>query len=341
MRFVPQEKGKQAAGLSEKKRKTLSRLNARPSGYPGCLYEAGAIRAAPVFRAGRARLTHGAKGMSDNPTYDGFKREPLDETCELWLGRLPEKLSMAATGDFESLWQARPAEQGKAKMFGRQVTTRRWTRAYEHAYAFSGITEEQHALLPELAPLYDWARELDPRLNGLLVNWYSGDDQHQITEHHDKWQQLVAGAPIIMVSLGAPRTFRMVHPKTRAKHDFPVEHGSVIILPSDTNRVWKHAVLHFAGDCGQRISVTMRSFLPEAAKQKPRRAARKRAARAVKSPLPFDSEPGQPLPVSEEPTMAKRSSKTSPPIGDDEMTMFDFFLQNVDYDAMAPGERTT
>ena len=71
----------------------------------------------------------------------------------------------------------------------------------------------------------------------------------------------MADGPIVTVSLGEERTFRLSHPKTKEVRDFPARDGTVFVLPFDTNKVWKHEVPRFARWRGRRISITVRAFL--------------------------------------------------------------------------------
>jgi hypothetical protein len=71
---------------------------------------------------------------------------------------------------------------------------------------------------------------------------------------------MVAGAPIVTVSFGEERKFRLSRGTGEAKEvrDFPTPHGTVFVLPQETNAVWKHSVPKSARYTGRRISVTIR-----------------------------------------------------------------------------------
>jgi alkylated DNA repair dioxygenase AlkB len=115
---------------------------------------------------------------------------------------------------------------------------------------------------PVLEPLRSWAREtIDPRLNGLLLNWYEGPG-HYIGPHHDDTRDMIPGTPIVTISFGETRVFRLTRGQDEAKEvrDFEATSGSAFVLPHDTNRVWKHAVPKSAKYRGRRISVTLRGF---------------------------------------------------------------------------------
>ncbi len=71
---------------------------------------------------------------------------------------------------------------------------------------------------------------------------------------------LIEGSVIVTISLGAPRTFRLKPYRAKGTIDLPVVHGSVVVIPWETNQRWTHEVPHFARDAGRRISLTARAF---------------------------------------------------------------------------------
>lgn len=117
--------------------------------------------------------------------------------------------------------------------------------------------------MPEnLAPLLTWAcQTIDPRLNGILLNWYDASQAHYIGKHRDSRTNMIEGAPIVTISLGSERVFRL-RPWRRegAVLDFAAVNGAVFVMPYDTNLAWTHEVPHSARCTGRRISVTLRAL---------------------------------------------------------------------------------
>ena len=112
-----------------------------------------------------------------------------------------------------------------------------------------------------IKPLLDWARtSIEPRLNGILINWYDGAKGHYIGPHRDSPEGLIDGAPIVTISLGEERIFRLRPHGGKDKIDIPVVHGTVIVIPYKTNRRWTHEVPKSTKHAGKRISVTLRTF---------------------------------------------------------------------------------
>lgn len=192
----------------------------------------------------------------------GFARRDVGEGFEFWEGVLPAELAPSAAERAE-LWNAHPAERHTIQMHGRAVQTPRWQQAFGADYFYTGRVNQALPLSPLLRRLLEWTRAaIDPRLNGVLVNWYDAAFKHYIGPHRDSTESMVDGAPIVTISLGEPRTFRLR--RWRRKDvppcDFIAADGAMFILPFETNRAFTHEVPHFARDRGRRISITLRAF---------------------------------------------------------------------------------
>jgi alkylated DNA repair dioxygenase AlkB len=206
-----------------------------------------------------------------------LKAHRLGGTADFFSGRIPDNLTLA-DAEFDLLWNLHPSEFPAIHIHGRSVRIPRWQQAYGADYHFSGRTSRALAVPEILMPMWTWVREtLEPRANGLLLNWYDGDQAHYIGAHRDSIRNMCSGAPIVTVSLGAARTFRLRRWKGTERHDFLAKGGSIFILPYDTNRTWTHEVLHRRGDTGRRISVTLRAFTSDSSsgtRQEQRRGTR-------------------------------------------------------------------
>jgi alkylated DNA repair dioxygenase AlkB len=195
------------------------------------------------------------------PDGRGFVRHELPGGCLFYVGNVPEALMWDAAA-FEAAWRLRPAEKHRIKMFGEDVETPRHQQAFGADYYYTGRVNRALPMPPLLEPLLAWARDaIDARCNGTLLNWYEGPG-HYIGPHHDSTRGMAAGAPIVTASFGETRTFRLSRGKGPAAivRDFPAPHGTVFVMPYETNRVWKHAVPRSATYRGRRISVTFRAF---------------------------------------------------------------------------------
>lgn len=192
--------------------------------------------------------------------YPDFETHELDDRHCFYEGRLPTQLQPDADG-FASLWELHPDEYHEILMHGRLVNTPRWQQAYGADYHYTGNTNPALPVPSILDAFRDWAqRTIHSGLNGILLNWYDGQLGHYIGPHHDSTTNMVRGAPIVTISLGEERTFRLSRAEPRETRDFVARNGTVFIMPYDTNLAWKHSVPKFARYKGRRISITFRAF---------------------------------------------------------------------------------
>ena len=191
-----------------------------------------------------------------------FTTHHLGDGLTFLTGSLPTPLVWTAD-QFEDVWAGHPDDRPVIHLHGRSVQIPRWQQAHGADYHFSGQTLTARPMTPLLAPLLAWVREaVHPGLNGLLLNWYDGP-AHYIGPHRDSVKGLVPGAPIVTLSFGERRLFRLTRQSGREREtfDFPAEDGAAFVLPYATNKYWKHAVPKSARYVGRRISVTVRAFL--------------------------------------------------------------------------------
>jgi len=187
----------------------------------------------------------------------------LDDQHLLYVGEVPRALCPDLAG-FERLWALHPASFHEIKMHGRLVKTPRWQQAFGADYRYTGNVNRALPVPDALAPLHDWLREhIDPRLNGLLLNWYDAERAHYIGKHRDSTINMIVGAPIVTVSFGAERTFRLRPWKGSGLRDFEARDGTLFVMPYETNLAWTHEVPHSGKSQGRRISITLRAFEAE------------------------------------------------------------------------------
>lgn len=184
----------------------------------------------------------------------------LDETHNLLTGALPAALRPDAT-TFDALWALHPETFHEIVMHGRKVKTPRWQQAYGADYRYTGNVNRALPVTPLMEPWLAWARaEIEPRLNGLLFNWYDGGAGHYIGKHRDSDINRVEGTPIVTISFGEARVFRMRPWRGQGFTDVAAVDGGVIVMPWATNRAFTHEVPAPRGARGRRISLTLRAF---------------------------------------------------------------------------------
>lgn len=163
---------------------------------------------------------------------------------------------------FAQIWQLHPEEYHYVKMYGKEVPTPRWQQSYGKNYSYSGSKNNARPIPSDFQIFLDWSREnIDPRLNGLLLNWYDGSQGHYIGAHRDDTRDLHPNSPIVTISLGQERIFRMRKYKHKGYQDIKMGPGAVIVIPWQTNLEWTHEVPHFKKYAGRRVSVTLRAYL--------------------------------------------------------------------------------
>lgn len=191
----------------------------------------------------------------------GFEHHDLGGGLTFFTGVLPPTLCFGPAA-FEALWRLHPPECHEILMHGRAVKTPRWQQAFGMDYRYTGRVNRALPIPPLLDPLLAWARALiDVRLNSLLVNWYDGSLGHYMGRHRDSIGEMVKGAPIVTVSLGEERVFRLRPYRGEGRRDFPARDGTVFVMPYETNRAWAHEVPRARKSQGRRISVTFRGFV--------------------------------------------------------------------------------
>ncbi len=192
--------------------------------------------------------------------YKGLICHPLDEECRFWHGHLPSELHINKE-QFEELWNLHPDDYHLIKIHGREVRTPRWQQAYGVDYHYTHRVNKALPVPALLEPVLKWAQSnIHPALNGALLNWYSADLSHRIGKHRDSIKNLVPDAPIVTVSFGEERMFRLRPWKGEGFIDFPTSEGSLFVMDFATNRKWTHEVPHSKNCTGLRISITLRAF---------------------------------------------------------------------------------
>lgn len=191
--------------------------------------------------------------------YPGFTHHALPGGASVWSGIVAHRLSDPAL--FKPIWALHPADFHTIRSpAGKLVKTPRWQQAYGRDYRYSGSSNNAVPMPALLKPFLAWAQTLEPRLNSLLLNWYDADLGHYIGKHRDDQRDLIADAPIVTISLGSERIFRMRPYRKSGRYDIPVTNGSAIILAATTNLRWTHEVPAQKRFPGKRISITLRAF---------------------------------------------------------------------------------
>jgi len=190
-----------------------------------------------------------------------WRRVDLTPASYVLEGTLPAWLRAS---DFDQLWALRPTEPSQIRLYGKVYDVPRRQRSYGRDYKFAGTSHPAASMPASLQAFMRWSGTLElGEFDQLMVNWYA-DGNDCIAAHADDQPQLQVGAPIVTVSLGATRTFRIRDGATRKMvRDVPATHGKVLVMCGAFQQELKHEVPRTARVLAPRISLTFRQFVPE------------------------------------------------------------------------------
>jgi len=220
-----------------------------------------------------------AEFLEQKLSRQGFKPEVkyLSKDRQSWILRSPGWFKLVEQ-KFKEIWDEHPAEFNEIMMHGKMVKIPRWQQAYGQSYSFSGATAIANPDPPELI------KDVMKRVNELvpcfdfrmsLLNWYA--PEHYLGPHHDDMKQLEPGSPIVSISWGQTRTFRLKWNKKRPckgalDSSLELRSGDLLFMSWHLNRTHKHEVCKLSKTrqvaAGGRINVTLRSFKKETASKR-------------------------------------------------------------------------
>lgn len=192
---------------------------------------------------------------------DLFELIQLDDESIIYFSRGVNEFSFSED-EFSEIWNSHPEQFHIVKMYGRELLTPRWQQAYGKDYSYSGSKNNALPILGGYEVFLEWAQKnIDSSLNGLLLNWYDGQQGHYIGPHRDDTRNLINRSPIVTISIGQERVFRMRKYRAKVSKDILLNSGDVIVIPWETNLKWTHEVPKFKKYTGRRVSVTLRAYL--------------------------------------------------------------------------------
>lgn len=169
--------------------------------------------------------------------------------------------------DEQLLWDMCPIEHSKF-YFGNQIIDNpRFDLSFGRDYTFS---RSNHIALPvpdTLQPLLDYINGLGyGEFNQMLINYYRNGHDY-IGSHPDNVKQLVPLSPILSLSLGATRKFRIRDMNKKIIKDIDLNHGDILVMCGNMQKEFKHEIVKVQGEKGKkirrRINITFRQFAEE------------------------------------------------------------------------------
>ena len=122
-------------------------------------------------------------------------------------------------------------------------------------YRYSGTVNTAIPWTPTLLEIKQKVEAVQGRYNYCLLNRYrSGADSVGMHADDEPGMANVIGS----LSLGATRTFRIRHNKTKETRTFQVSNGTLIIMAETMQQFWKHEVPKTTENVGERINLTFR-----------------------------------------------------------------------------------
>ncbi|NNE69041.1 MAG: alpha-ketoglutarate-dependent dioxygenase AlkB [Rhodothermales bacterium] len=178
----------------------------------------------------------------------------------------PDFLQQArADSLLESLLESIPWEQHSVRLFGKSVPCPRlsaWHGDPGARYAYSGTRHDPQPWTPDLLAVRDALTGVGPRpFNSVLLNRYR-TGQDSMGWHADDEPELGPDPVIASVSLGARRKMRFrLKADHRQTHELWLDHGSLLIMREDCQRLWQHALPKSRKIAEERINLTYRLIL--------------------------------------------------------------------------------
>lgn len=185
--------------------------------------------------------------------------EHLDEDSWIKLGTLPDGIYK---DNFCEMWDLHPESLSTIKIYGKTIQTPRWVQTYITPYMFSGVVHDAIPLPEQFKPYLDWVDSLGHGpFNMVLANFYK-DGSHYIGNHSDSEEQLVKYAPIVSISFGDTRTFRIRSKNTgKVVKDIELTHLSYVVMGGKMQERYTHEVPKTTKSTKPRINLTFRQSI--------------------------------------------------------------------------------
>lgn len=150
---------------------------------------------------------------------------------------------------FESVRKNATWRSERRWMYDREVDVPRLTAHYR-------LGEPMPEPLPEL--FVRLRREADDELNAVGLNLYR-DEKDSVAPHNDHLNEIVAGHPIVLLSLGAVRRMTIRSKERPVRNlDVDLEPGSLLTMSYETQRHYDHGIPKQRKKVGPRMSVVFR-----------------------------------------------------------------------------------
>ncbi len=156
-------------------------------------------------------------------------------------------------------------QHDKLNMYGKEVFLPRYSAWYgdnDKPYSYSGLTLQPKNWNKGLLFLKENIEKLaNVNFNSVLMNLYR-DGEDYINWHADAEKELGQNPIIASVNFGATRRFLIRRNDDNSiKLEFPLKHGTLLIMKQDLQHFWQHSVPKEKKVKQTRINLTFRTII--------------------------------------------------------------------------------
>lgn len=197
------------------------------------------------------------KKISDRSLEYFLENDTVDWKNNNWKNFEKEKLSEI---NFKNInWN-----HDKIKLYGKEMFLPRfsaWYGDYNKPYTYSGLTLHPNPWNKGLLYIKEKIEELaNCNFNSVLMNWYR-DGEDYISWHTDAEKELGINPIIGSVNFGGTRRFLIRRNDDHSlKLEFPLKHGTVLIMSGELQHFWQHSVPKEKKVKQTRINLTFRTI---------------------------------------------------------------------------------
>ncbi|MCB1178021.1 MAG: alpha-ketoglutarate-dependent dioxygenase AlkB [Leptospiraceae bacterium] len=155
-----------------------------------------------------------------------------------------------------------PWENKKIRIFGKWIPEPRLTAWYgddKKIYKYSGLSRKPLPWIPILTEFKIKIEKISGfSFNSVLLNYYrNGKDSNDW--HSDNEKELGKDPKIASLSLGVERKFEFKNKNfPDRKKNLQLKHGSLLLMGSNSQALWKHRLPKEKRITGERINLTFR-----------------------------------------------------------------------------------
>lgn len=171
---------------------------------------------------------------------------------------LPENLHISDE-DLNEIWDICPTEYDTITLFGKTNNVPRYQKTFGIDYKFSG---KVHTAIP-IPSIFNkyieyFSSKYSCEYNMILANWYV-NGEHYIGMHSDDEKQIKKGSPIITLSFGDSRVFKIQHKKSKEIEKYTLKHNEYFVMGGNFQKEYRHGIPKQKNK-SKRVSLTFRCF---------------------------------------------------------------------------------